>query len=193
MKRSRKAASDADLFAAVMRDVTPLRKARPAPPPRPPVAPVRPRDDAAPVPAPTPAKDLPAKDAPPVHAPNPGIANPGIANPGIDRRTSERLRKGKLAIDRRLDLHGMTEAAAHAALDRFVHQAWQDGARVLLVITGKGSVREGGGVLRRNLPRWLAAGDNAPRVLRIETAQPHHGGSGASYVLLRRRRPVEGA
>jgi DNA-nicking Smr family endonuclease len=186
MKRSRKAASDADLFAAVMRDVTPLRKERPAPPPRPPVVRARAGADAALVGAPPPARDLPVKDAPPA-------ANPGIANPGIDRRTAERLRKGKLAIDRRLDLHGMTEAAAHAVLDRFVRQAWQDGARVLLVITGKGSVREGGGVLRRNLPRWLAAGENAPRVLRIETAQPHHGGSGASYVLLRRRRPVEGA
>jgi DNA-nicking Smr family endonuclease len=113
---------------------------------------------------------------------------PATPNPGIDRRTAQRLRKGALAIDRRLDLHGMTEAAAHAALDRFVRQAWQEGCRVLLVITGKGSVREGGGVLRRNLPRWLAAGENAPRVLRVEQAQTRHGGEGAYYVLLRRQR-----
>lgn len=93
-----------------------------------------------------------------------------------------------MAIDRRIDLHGMTEAAAHAALDRFVRHAWQEGARVLLVITGKGSVREGGGVLRRNLPRWLAAGENAPHVLRVEQAQLRHGGQGAYYVLLRRQR-----
>lgn len=97
-----------------------------------------------------------------------------------------------MAIDRRLDLHGMTEAAAHAALDRFVRHAWHEGVRVLLVITGKGSVREGGGVLRRNLPRWLAAGENAPRVLRIEQAQLRHGGQGAYYVLLRRRRSADG-
>jgi DNA-nicking Smr family endonuclease len=109
-------------------------------------------------------------------------------NPGIDRRTAERLRKGAMDIDRHLDLHGMTEAAAHAALDRFVRQAWREGARVLLVITGKGSVRDGGGVLRRNLPRWLAVGDSAAHVLRIESAQPRHGGSGAYYVLLRRHR-----
>ncbi|MBV8538814.1 MAG: Smr/MutS family protein, partial [Alphaproteobacteria bacterium] len=69
-----------------------------------------------------------------------------------------------------------------------VRLAWHEGVRVLLVITGKGSVREGGGVLRRNLPRWLAAGGNAPHVLRIEQAQLRHGGQGAYYVLLRRRR-----
>ncbi len=91
-------------------------------------------------------------------------------------------------IDRRLDLHGLTENVAHAALDRAVTAAWRDGARVLLVITGKGSVKDGGGILRRNLPRWLAAGDNARHILRIETAQPQHGGGGAFYVLLRRRR-----
>jgi len=109
-------------------------------------------------------------------------------NPGIDRRTAERLRKGRMEIDRRLDLHGLTEAVAHAALDRAVASAWRDGARLLLVITGKGSAKEGGGVLRRNLPRWLALGANAPRVLRIEPAQPQHGGGGAFYVLLRRQR-----
>lgn len=181
MKRSRKAASDADLFAAVMRDVTPLRTARPAPAVRPQTArpqtarAARPPDVPAPVPPARPTK----------------VADP-VPNPGLDRRTAARLRKGEMAIDRRLDLHGMTEAAAHAALDRFVRQAWQDGARVLLVITGKGSVRDGGGVIRRNLPRWLAAGENAPRVLRIESAQPRHGGTGASYVLLRRQRRAEG-
>ena len=172
MSRSRKAATDADLFAAVMRDVKPLRKARPAPPS-----------------LPAASRDLPSQSAPPESKPS--VARPpapGIANPGIDRRTAQRLRKGALAIDRRLDLHGMTEADAHAALDRFVRHAWRDGLRVLLVITGKGSVRDGGGVLRRNLPRWLAVGESAPRVLRIEPAQLRHGGQGAYYVLLRRQR-----
>ena len=59
---------------------------------------------------------------------------------------------------------------------------------MLLVITGKGSPGSGGGVLRRNLPRWLMSGEHAHRVLKIEGAQPRHGGSGAYYVLLRRRR-----
>lgn len=169
MSRSRKPAPDADLFAAVMRDVKPLRRPRAAPegPPRPAALPPKP---------------------PPLAVQPPSPPNPGIANPGIDRRTAERLRKGELAIDRRLDLHGMTEANAHAALDRFVRQAWQAEARVLLVITGKGSVGQGGGVLRRNLPRWLASGEHAVRVLRVESAQARHGGSGAYYVLLRRQR-----
>lgn len=172
MSRSRKPASDADLFAAVMRGVKPLPRSRPSPPSPPP----------APRPVPLDEPRLPVAAAPAT----PALSSP--PNPGIDRRTAERLRKGELAIDRRIDLHGMTEAAAHAALDRFVRQAWHDRARVLLVITGKGSVGQGGGVLRRNLPRWLAAGENAPRVLRVEPAQPRHGGSGAYYVLLRRQR-----
>ncbi len=116
-------------------------------------------------------RGLPAKPAP---------------NPGIDRSTAEKLRKGKLPIDRRLDLHGMTEAAAHAALNRCVRESHRTGLRVILVITGKG--REGEGVLRKNLPRWLGLGENAEKVLRTTSAQPLHGGSGAFYVLLRRRR-----
>jgi len=176
MSSSRKGTKDGDLFAAVMRDVKPLRRSRPSPPP----APSPPRDAA----ASAPRSEL--KPLPPVSR------KPGAANPGIDRRTAERLRKGEMAIDRRLDLHGMTEEAAHAALDRFVRHAWHEGVRVLLVITGKGSVREGGGVLRRNLPRWLAAGETAPHVLRVESAQPRHGGPGAYYVLLRRRRSAGG-
>jgi DNA-nicking Smr family endonuclease len=107
-------------------------------------------------------------------------------NPGIDRRTAERLREGEIPIDRRIDLHGMRQDDAHAALDRFVRQAWKDGKRMLLVITGKGSLGEG--VLRRQVPRWLIAGEHAARLLKIEGAQARHGGSGAFYVLLRRQR-----
>ncbi|HJS32451.1 MAG TPA: Smr/MutS family protein [Alphaproteobacteria bacterium] len=109
-------------------------------------------------------------------------------NPGIDRRTEERLRRGAMAIEMRLDLHGLSEDMAHRALDRFVREAWEAERRMLLVITGKGAAAEGGGVLRRNLPRWLAQGANAARVLKIAPAQPRHGGGGAYYVLLRRRR-----
>jgi DNA-nicking Smr family endonuclease len=175
MSPSRKPVRDAELFAAVMRDVKPLRKKKLPPPhasarhPDPVSASKRERLTVS-----------ASRPHPPAAAPPP--------NPGIDRRTADRLRKGAMAIDRQIDLHGMTEAAAHAALDRFVRQAWQHGARVLLVITGKGSLAEGGGVLRRNLPRWLNVGENAARVLRVESAQPKDGGSGAYYVLLRRDR-----
>ncbi|MBI3709742.1 MAG: Smr/MutS family protein [Proteobacteria bacterium] len=110
---------------------------------------------------------------------------PPPPNPGIDRRTAERLRKGVIPIERRLDLHGLTEPAAHAALDRFVRGSWHDGLRMLLIITGKG---RGEGVLRSGVPRWLAAGEHAARVLRVSPARPQHGGSGALYVLLRRQR-----
>jgi DNA-nicking Smr family endonuclease len=172
---------DAALFAALMRDAKPLARKvkalRPAPASTARYA--KKETPTARIVAPTPPRS--------VRVPPPAPA--GIANPGIDRRTAERLRKGRMDIDRRLDLHGMTEAVAHATLDRAIAAAWRDGLRVLLVITGKGSAKDGGGVLRRNLPRWLAIGANAQRVLRIEAAQPQHGGGGAFYVLLRRQRP----
>ncbi len=165
---------DLELFAALMRDAKPLarkKRRRVSPSPVPPALPPVTRRVESP------------------SAPSRSVARPPPApNPGLDRRTAERLRKGRMEIDRRLDLHGLTEAVAHATLDRAVASAWRDGARVILVITGKGSSKEGGGVLRRNLPRWLAAGSNAARVLRIESARPQHGGGGAFYVLLRRQR-----
>jgi DNA-nicking Smr family endonuclease len=107
------------------------------------------------------------------------------ALPGLDKRTAERLRKGDLAIDGRLDLHGMTQDVAHAALRRFVAESAARGDRVLLVITGKGGT-EGQGVLRREVPRWLE--QLRPAVLRAIPAQPRHGGAGALYLLLKRRR-----
>jgi DNA-nicking Smr family endonuclease len=163
------------LFAETLKGVKPLARPASAPPPHPNPLPGRERE---PERAPSSPLAVRAKPAPPKPATKP--------NPGIDRRTAERLRKGEMAIDRRLDLHGMTQERAHAALDRFVRGAWADGARMLLIITGKGSGGEG--VLRRSLPQWLNAGEHAPRVLRMETAQPKHGGGGAFYVLLRRQR-----
>jgi DNA-nicking Smr family endonuclease len=167
------------LFARTLKDAKPLArpatKTAPPPHPRPLPLPRGERESVAPRSTPLPPR---AKAVPAAPAPKP--------NPGLDKRTAERFRKGEMAIDRRLDLHGMTQERAHAALDRFVRQAWADGLRVLLIITGKGSGGEG--VLRRSLPQWLAAGEHAPRVLRLETAQPKHGGGGAFYVLLRRQR-----
>jgi DNA-nicking Smr family endonuclease len=165
---ARKPLADEALFRAAMQDVKPLRPLRraaaaaevPSPPPPKPIA-IPPRAQS------------PAKPAPP-------------PNPGIDRRTAERLRKGEMPIDGRIDLHGMTQEDAHAALDRFVRQAWKDGKRMLLVITGKGNLGEG--VLRRGVPRWLASGEHAARILKTASAQPKHGGSGAFYILLRRQR-----
>lgn len=108
---------------------------------------------------------------------------------GIDKRTVQRLRKGRLPIDDRLDLHGMTQARAHQALKRFIHSASETGNRCVLIITGKGSRPDGGvGVLRSMVPRWLNEGPIRDKVLTFRPAHVQHGGDGALYVMLRRRR-----
>lgn len=106
----------------------------------------------------------------------------------VDRRTAERLRRGKLVIDDRIDLHHHTQDEAHRALTQFILGASGAGCRCVLIITGKGAVSQGGGVLRRQVPHWLNLPPLRPCVLAISQAKPEHGGAGALYVLLRRRR-----
>lgn len=107
----------------------------------------------------------------------------------IERRLKQRLVRGTIEIDARLDLHGRTQSEAHAALLRFLHRAQGDGARTVLVITGKGGdLSEGRGVLKRQVPFWLALPEFRSYVLGIETAHVAHGGEGALYVRLRRTR-----
>lgn len=129
--------------------------------------------------------------------PQPAVTRGRIA--GLDRRTAERLRKGTFQIDARLDLHGLNREQAHAALRQRVRACHAAGQRCLLVITGKGNRGrtesdspyinpEPPGRLKREVPGWLAAGDLAPLVLSTAPAVPRDGGSGALYVLLRRRR-----
>ena len=105
----------------------------------------------------------------------------------LDRRTAERFRRGRMDIDGRIDLHGMTQAQAHGALAAFIHRAWAEGRRCVLLITGKGGF-SGGGVLRQTAPRWLSEPVLARMILAVEQAQAKDGGDGAFYVLLRRRR-----
>lgn len=107
---------------------------------------------------------------------------------GIDRRTEERVRRGRLPIDGRIDLHGMTQGTAHDALLYTLRKAHGDGRRLILVITGKGSLTDGGGVLRSAVPRWLHEAPFRSLVLAVHQAQPQHGGAGALYVFLKRRR-----
>ncbi|GBD40933.1 Endonuclease MutS2 [bacterium HR39] len=109
---------------------------------------------------------------------------------GIDRRTWQRLRRGQLAIEAVLDLHGHTREQAFAALQQFLERERGRGARCVLVITGRGSPR--GGVLRRELPRWLETPALRSLVLGFAPARIEHGGEGAFYVLLRRRRERRG-
>jgi DNA-nicking Smr family endonuclease len=109
----------------------------------------------------------------------------------LGRRLKQRLGRGSEPVDARIDLHGMTQADAHVALTRFLMRAQRDGARVVLVITGKG-VRGGGdphverGVLKRQVPLWLEGAELRALVIGFESASIGHGGAGALYVRVRR-------
>jgi DNA-nicking Smr family endonuclease len=113
----------------------------------------------------------------------------------LEKRLRQRLARGSEAIDRRIDLHGLTQSDAHRALSRFLHSAQAGGAKTVLVVTGKGARSADGdllaerGVLRRLVPQWLAQPENREIVLAFETAHAAHGGTGALYVRLRRARP----
>jgi DNA-nicking Smr family endonuclease len=112
----------------------------------------------------------------------------------LERRLRQRLAKGSLAIDRRLDLHGLTQRQAHDALRGFIRSAQAEGARIVLVVTGKGARQQGSdlfaerGVLRRLVPQWLKGVEFRALVIGFETATIGHGGEGALYVRLRRPR-----
>ena len=102
---------------------------------------------------------------------------------GIDGRTQRRLFRGDVPVDRRLDLHGLTTARAESRLAQFIEMAARDGCRCVLVITGKGA-----GILRGHVPDWLKRQPLSPHILALAEARPYDGGSGALYVLLRRKR-----
>jgi DNA-nicking Smr family endonuclease len=113
----------------------------------------------------------------------------------LDKRLMRRLARGRSAIDRSIDLHGMTQAEAHDALRGFLAGAHARGDRLVVVVTGKGAARARGpesswdeapGVLRRSVPHWLHAPDLRAIVLGFEEAGRTHGGAGALYVRLRR-------
>jgi DNA-nicking Smr family endonuclease len=153
-------AEERALWRAAMRDVEPSQPAPPAPAPAPPAPRARTR----------------ATEA--------AVAIPGG---GLDRRSAARLRRGEMALGARLDLHGMTQDEAHRALVRFLENSYEAGLRAVLVITGKGG-GDGEGVLRRSVPRWLGEARCRKLVLGTSPARPRHGGEGALYVLLRRKR-----
>ncbi len=107
--------------------------------------------------------------------------NPG----GVDRATWQRLRSGKLAPMRTLDLHGRTAERAFHALAAFLRAAQADGLRCVEVVTGRGS-GEAGGVIRREFPHWLNRSDLRPLVL--AASHPHPANPGSVRLLLRRLR-----
>lgn len=104
---------------------------------------------------------------------------------GIDGATAERLKRGKVEPDAVLDLHGFTQARAHAQLTAFVRRAHERAYRCVLVVTGKGSPTKAG-VLRAMVPRWLE--EERAAVAGVQAAHVKHGGAGALYVYLRRVR-----
>jgi len=115
---------------------------------------------------------------------------------GLDGRTAERLSRGQLVPEAKLDLHGLTEAAAHRALVTFLRAAHMRGVRLALVVTGKGlesthdepfdmGVRKRG-VLRAMTPRWLKEPEMSRFVADTRSAHRRHGGAGALYVYLRK-------
>ena len=107
----------------------------------------------------------------------------------LDRRTASRLKRGKLKADIVLDLHGQNRDTAHAHVSAAIKQAFHAQARVVLIITGKGSRSQSGqGVLRESLKGWLNARELRPLILAWCSAQPHDGGEGAFYCLLKRQR-----
>ncbi len=131
--------------------------------------------------------------------PKASTRKPG-ATGGLDGNTADRLRKGTLEPDARIDLHGMTEERAHRALLHFLKNAQACGARLVLVITGKGAKqaasdapfdmeeeRRARGVLKTSVPRWFAEPDFARLIADSRSSHRRHGG-GALYVYLRKRR-----
>lgn len=118
---------------------------------------------------------------------------------GINGGTAEKLHRGDLEPDCRIDLHGMTENVAHGALIEFIARASKRGAKLALVITGKGMRKpdpyapfdmeldaRARGVLRNMVPRWLNEPPLVSLIADIRPSHNRHGGSGALYVYLRK-------
>lgn len=184
-------AEERALWHHVVRQVVPLRPEAVVPPPPEP-APAAPPPVAPATPA-APAGRKPSQP-PPVPPPPPLAA--------LEPKARRRLARGA-EVDARLDLHGLTQAAAHRRLRLFLMDAQASGHGVVLVITGKGDPErlgsgglgslgpafgEGRGVLRRAVPLWLAEPDLRGVVLGFESAGRRHGGEGALYVRIRRRK-----
>jgi DNA-nicking Smr family endonuclease len=192
LAKGRQKLGDWHLWTAVKRTVRPLRPE--------PVEPAGDREEPAP---PTP---LPARKAPPVFDKGARWQGPSLpayqprageklrTEPGqvIEPRMRRRLMRGHIEIDGTIDLHGMRQAEARAALQRFVVARAMRGDRTLLVITGKGLKKTDDmqiidrGVLRSMLPIWLGEPTLAPLIAGWDVSAQAHGGEGAFYVRLRR-------
>lgn len=160
-------------WEAFTREITPLDATEKIPPPPPTLAP--PREATDPAPSPFIAS----------------VASENWVEPGwggiFSRKDLMQLRKGNRKPDAMVDLHGMDRHSAYTGLCRFMHDAAGQGARLLLVITGKG--RQGEGVLRQQFGAWMNSRELQPLVLGYASAPRHAGGDGAFYVMLRKASP----
>lgn len=162
---------EAALWRRVVESVKPMHGALPA---------------AAPVSAPE-ERPLPKVSAGPRTTAPAKKAAPGTT---LDASWDRRLARGLVQPDRSLDLHGHNLATAYDLLDRRLGEAVADGARVMLLITGKPPTKEraGRGAIRAAIGDWLAASPYAGDIAAVRNASPRHGGAGALYIVLRRRR-----
>ncbi|MCZ0961310.1 Smr/MutS family protein [Paracoccus benzoatiresistens] len=181
---------DKDLWARVARTAMPMHPERPKP------------ADAQMRQAPKPAAlrlsvpafsigQMAAPKPPPLHMPSSPAQRLAQQPLRMDHKVHRRMSQGKLAPEARLDLHGMTLAAAHPELIGFVLSCHARGHRLVLVITGKGRGDHGPlptrpGALRHQVPHWLHMPPLAPVVQQVTPAHYRHGGEGAYYVYLRR-------
>jgi DNA-nicking Smr family endonuclease len=171
---------ESELWTGITRSVRPLRRAMPS------------LTNRATAPESVPAADAPARPDRAHDGASHRTTAPPLPLAPISRRTRQKLARGAERIEARIDLHGLTQSKAHAALTRFLRDAQADGLRFVLVITGKGRARmsdEGDtGVLKREVPRWLKLKEFRNYVLGYEAAHIGHGGEGALYVRLRKAR-----
>ncbi|HZU63864.1 MAG TPA: Smr/MutS family protein [Novosphingobium sp.] len=178
------------LWARVVETVEPLRQPAAAPPPaeaaQPTPASPPPRRIRGRVPAPLPAPAPPPPSRPPRDA-------LGFERGGLDGGWDKRLAKGLVGPDFTLDLHGATLETAYTRLDHGLALALAQGARMVLLITGRprpapGPMDRGShrGVIRAKFQDWLASGPHASRIAALRPAHPRHGGPGAVYIVLRR-------
>jgi len=189
-------AEERELWDKVAARTVPLREG-PRPQPAPPDPPKRPRKETEATPAPPQGfrvgQNAKMESAHDVLGPVADRLSRAPVN--MDNKSHRKMTRGKLQPEARLDLHGMTTAEAHPALAAFILGSQAKGRRLVLVITGKGKDRDEGGpiptrqgVLRHQVPQWLALAPLAQAVLQVSPAHFRHGGHGAYYVYLRRNR-----